>query len=66
LLAQTAAPTPLPQTAAPRSTVPAATEWASGITKSGIIVALVQTVGAGVDNLVPRRAQAGEQILFLS
>ena len=35
LLAQTEAPTPLPQTATPRSTVPAATAWASGMTKSG-------------------------------
>src|SRR5258705_10421062 len=35
LLAQIEAPTPLPQTATPRSTVPAATAWASGMTKSG-------------------------------
>ena len=35
LLAQTDAPTPLPQTATPRSTFPAATAWASGTTKSG-------------------------------
>src|SRR5262249_31167859 len=35
LLAQTSAPTPLPQTAMPRSTCPAETARASGITKSG-------------------------------
>ena len=35
LLAQTAAPTPLPQMAIPRSTFPAATAWARGMTKSG-------------------------------
>src|SRR5262245_33997287 len=35
LFAQTDAPTPLPQTATPRSTVPTATARASGMTKSG-------------------------------
>src|SRR5262245_54949083 len=35
LLAPIEAPTPLPQTAMPRSIVPAATAWASGMTKSG-------------------------------
>jgi hypothetical protein len=35
LLAQTDAPTPLPQIATPRSTFSATTAWASGITKSG-------------------------------
>ena len=35
LLAQTDAPTPLPQIATPRSTFPPATAWASGTTKSG-------------------------------
>ena len=35
LLAQIDAPTPLPHKATPRSSRPAATAWASGITKSG-------------------------------
>ena len=64
LFAQTEAPTPLPQTATPRSTAPAATARASGMTKVGIIVARVQAMRSEIDYLAPRRGD--EQPILLS
>jgi hypothetical protein len=64
LLAQIDAPTPLPQTAMPRSTSPAATARARGMHEVRIIVVGMQTMRTEVRDLMTRFAQALNQVFL--
>jgi len=63
LLAQIEAPTPLPQTATPRSTWPAASprQWNYEVR---VVVIGDQIVCSEINNLMARRTEPGEQFLL--
>ena len=64
LLAQTDAPTPLPQIATPRSTFSALQRPGERDDEIGIVVVLVQAMSAEIDDLMPRRAELGDEFLL--
>ena len=64
LLAQTEAPTPLPQTATPRFTSSAAPRPGQRSDAVGVIIVRHQLVGAEIYYLVTRLTQLGGQFLF--
>src|SRR5208337_5125943 len=64
LFAAMDAPTPLPQSATPRSTSPAATALARWIDEVGVVISGVQFVCAEVHDLVPRPSQRLRHLPF--